>query len=798
MSKTVASYGAEIGKPASYPENEWRTNWKSIYIVTLVAFISEVNRYSTPIWAYLHQLDSSVSESFNGVLGSSAGFGIMLSAIGAGFVSNRLQDTKWAMIFAKVLAISSYLLYLSFELINNGTKWAFLAFQFLCGLSIGSANIYKTHVAMASTEVDRPKAVGVANLGPTIGFIAGPIVQIISIIVPYPGVPLIFGIHVNLFTIPIMLTIMISVIGLTLLVFCFDGRMRVYPKTMKPDTEMNLAASNSRLSLESTDDSDNGLSEPVTNLGAPYGMTFFEWDSSETVKYNSIILLLIGLQVIGWNLGYVFLNLRERLPERKGIIISLFVLLAAYVFTYPWPFLTGKIVYEHESSPAKGNHSQKVGCPRQYDWCATTPSVNMYMFLGSIILTLGVAVPLANINLDILFSKILGKIKQGTMQGIFIACGDGLTIILPIIISEVYVLSGPSHIWKAIIGLIAVCLILWFILYHRMAPPLTFIVNVFKFFDRNDLEIVSTSGEYVNRIVRKHFASKPYRFLNDVTLTILRDEDGLVLLLGKDAVNQSSGIQNAENQYPAVLYFDPNKNEWADGRVYFDLDIMRPYLTNFVRFGETNLLCHKRSFTPDDVTILASLSHLWSGRSLSLSIHLDAQVNFRKNATNSIRNVLTDDAIFSCRCFELHDIAQFVSLHNYYRIYTIDVLLLKSYNDEHLNIKALLALIKHKPQFPESKTVFVVDLSTFETEDDEVTDAIRESFSTASTPSPFQLMIIDYSESEEFRLENGTTREVLQLTNIKKDSLFVTKFFEICNDEEFPDRFTLIERSSRF
>ncbi|KAI1717597.1 hypothetical protein Ddc_09754 [Ditylenchus destructor] len=327
-----------------------------------------------------------------------------------------------------------------------------------------------------------------------------------------------------------------------------------------------------------------------------------------------------------------------------------------------------------------------------------------------------------------------------------------------------------------------------------MAPPLTFIVNVFKFFDRNDLEIVSTSGEYVNRIVRKHFASKPYRFLNDVTLTILRDKDGLGLVLGKDAENQSSGNQN---QLPGDLFFDPNKNEWADGWKYFGLDIMRPYLTNFVRFGTTELLCREHSYTPDDVTILASLSHLWSGRSLSLSIRWDAEVNFRNNASNSIRNILTDDAIFSCRCLEFHDIAQFVSLHDYYRVYTTDVLLLKSYNDEHLNIKALLALIKHKPQFPESKTVFVVDLSTFETEKYEVTDAICEGFSTASTPSPFQLMIIAYSESEEFRLENRTTREVLQLTNIKKDSLIVTKFFEICNDEEFPDRFTLIERSSR-
>ncbi|KAI1700027.1 hypothetical protein DdX_16966 [Ditylenchus destructor] len=278
-----------------------------------------------------------------------------------------------------------------------------------------------------------------------------------------------------------------------------------------------------------------------------------------------------------------------------------------------------------------------------------------------------------------------------------------------------------------------------------MPPPLTFIVNVFNFLDRNDLEIVSNTGNYVNRIVRKHFPSKPYRFLNDVTMEICRDEDGLTFSLKKYADDESSGSQDAENQSTGYLYLDPYKNEWMDEHKYFALEIMRPYLSQFVRFGKAYLFCEEHPYTTEDMTILASISHVWSGRSLWLCVRwkgkesqLEPPMNFRNNASNSLHNILSNDAIFSARCLELHDAAQFVSLQDYSRVYTVDVLLLKSYNDEPLNIGTLLALIEHKPQFPESKTVFVVDISTFETREAEV---IRESFSSASTPCPFQLVI---------------------------------------------------------
>lgn len=54
-------------------------------------------------------------------------------------------------------------------------------------LFVGAANIYRTHVAMASTEADRPKAVGICSLAPAVGIFIGPLGQIVFTTLGYPG-----------------------------------------------------------------------------------------------------------------------------------------------------------------------------------------------------------------------------------------------------------------------------------------------------------------------------------------------------------------------------------------------------------------------------------------------------------------------------------------------------------------------------------------------------------------------------------------------------------------------------------
>lgn len=128
-----------------------------------------------------------------------------------------------------MMAIASCLLYMMIELVGvDSRRILFLLFQLLLGISVGAAHIYRIHIAMASTEMDRPKAVAICSLAPSLGIFIGPLGQIIFTTLGYPGIPFLFGTHINLYTAPILMTIAISIIGASLLFFCFDGRMRVH------------------------------------------------------------------------------------------------------------------------------------------------------------------------------------------------------------------------------------------------------------------------------------------------------------------------------------------------------------------------------------------------------------------------------------------------------------------------------------------------------------------------------------------------------------------------------------------
>jgi hypothetical protein len=123
-----------------------------------------------------------------------------------------------------------------------------------------------------------------------------------------------------------------------------------------------------------------------------------------------------------------------------------------------------------------------TGCNPEFAWCATTPRVNMFIFFGSLITVLGFSYPLVQINLDILFSKILGNIKQanvytlmiififrqGTLQSHMIICGEVLTIFCPLLFTKVYTASGPTYLWQFEIVVISISILLWLFFYKRM------------------------------------------------------------------------------------------------------------------------------------------------------------------------------------------------------------------------------------------------------------------------------------------------------------------------------------------
>lgn len=78
------------------------------------------------------------------------------------------------MVFAKVMAIVSCLIYMRIETWRGGRKAMFVLFELFLGISVGAAGTYRCHIAMASTEKDRPKAVAICSLAPAVGLLVGP------------------------------------------------------------------------------------------------------------------------------------------------------------------------------------------------------------------------------------------------------------------------------------------------------------------------------------------------------------------------------------------------------------------------------------------------------------------------------------------------------------------------------------------------------------------------------------------------------------------------------------------------
>ncbi|KAI6177485.1 hypothetical protein M3Y97_00912800 [Aphelenchoides bicaudatus] len=475
----------------SHDENEEpRTDWRSIYVLALVAFISNVHSQiiGPAMWPYMKLLIPGVSENFFGLLNSLVAIGSVLSSPIAGYISNYLRDTTWPLLTSKMFAITSCFIYLTIELVGVKAKYAlFIVVELIFGFSVGTSYTYRTFVAMESTELDRAKAVAIwhvtyssnfNNLAPTLAIFVGPLLQLLFGLLGYPGASLLFGLHLNLYTAPLYTIVLICIIGLVLLICSFDGRMRLYKQV-----KAKQPVSDTQLDANSTSSEDhigydklafcvclytrmlvNFCAMCINIVVIPYSMITFRWTSEKTTLYISISMVLIGINICFWNFLYIFSNIKNRLKERTGIFIAICLVLLAYLLTYPYPFIGGSIPYIDPTD----NSTEPLGCKPEFKWCAETPRVNMYLFLGSLIIVLGMAVPLCEINLNILASKVLGNIKQGTLQSFMNISADILTIFSPILFTKVYTLSGPKYLWLLQIGILSISLILWLICFKRM------------------------------------------------------------------------------------------------------------------------------------------------------------------------------------------------------------------------------------------------------------------------------------------------------------------------------------------
>uniref|UniRef100_A0A915MYN8 Uncharacterized protein n=1 Tax=Meloidogyne javanica TaxID=6303 RepID=A0A915MYN8_MELJA len=246
-----------------------KTNWKSIYIVAIVAFIAALEFAASNDWNYFCQLDPSATITFYGILRTVGGL--------SGGISTILAEP-----FFK-----------------------------------GGGSMSRTHVAMASTEKDRNKAIALTALLPAVGLLVG------------------FAINAGT---NMHAESSYSFDWIAVLICCYT----------------QLVISMAMLNL--------------MTISSPYQQLAFQWDASQLQFYGGLCGVAVAIQLILWPAAYMMFGLNKIISERQSVM------------------------------------------------------PNMPLYMTSLILSTGMAMPVVRMNLDILYSKILGNIKQGVMQGIFFVC----------------------------------------------------------------------------------------------------------------------------------------------------------------------------------------------------------------------------------------------------------------------------------------------------------------------------------------------------------------------------------------
>ncbi|KAI6170935.1 hypothetical protein M3Y97_01106300 [Aphelenchoides bicaudatus] len=456
-----------------------QTDWRTIYTLTLVGFLSSLHMGSMNFWAYMTQLDSTITPVFYGYLLSIGSCGHVITTVISGYVSNRISYSTPSLVAGKVSSIFGSLCFLSIELFKQNLRVVLLFMTLLFGLSMGLMSVMRAQISSSTSEADRPRAVSFLSLAMTCGIAVGPLISSILTLVKYPGYEYFPGLHLNLYTIPIYLMLMFGIFTLILLLGPnFRGVLKEAPVEVKSKFK-ELASTTERPHYDSLAVGiccftriTIGLSMVYfQTINGPYLMAAFHWKNEEYVRFSSLLRVMNGLTGIALSLSFIFGCMQKWISPRQGIVAAVSSKLLFYIITYPWPFLQSTMTYEVTGLNALNETIiLQPGCKEAMTWCETTPAINVYIYCVAEIVCLGFSLPMMALNLEILYATVLGGIKQGTMQGIFVVSGDLLHILGPVVLATLYETSGPTAVWIVMIASNGLVLVIWIIFYKRMIP----------------------------------------------------------------------------------------------------------------------------------------------------------------------------------------------------------------------------------------------------------------------------------------------------------------------------------------
>ncbi|XP_064637384.1 major facilitator superfamily domain-containing protein 8-like [Lineus longissimus] len=353
---TSGSYGGStngsVGVPSTVvePPNVYRSRWNSIRVMYLTMFLSSVSftLCAASIWPYLLQMDRTANASFLGWVIASYSLGQLVSSIFFGSLANALKRSTLPLILTLILNVAGYALYAYIEDISSDRKYYLIVSRILLGMSAGNVAVVRSYIAAATTLKERTGAFANASAAQALGFIIGPALQAAFSPIGYPGVVDLPGLHLNLYTTPAWLGLLLSIFNI-FAVACYFTEHKVYDDETSARHDKNIQGPlvSHRLGHEERRPDYVAVVANIfiffcilvvftmfETIGTPFAMDMFTWTREQATLYCGIIL------AAGAVLSFiVFIFLKEitkRIPERVMMLLGFLIILIGFFIYLPW------------------------------------------------------------------------------------------------------------------------------------------------------------------------------------------------------------------------------------------------------------------------------------------------------------------------------------------------------------------------------------------------------------------------------------------------------------------------------
>lgn len=421
----------------------YRKRWTSVGIAFGVCYymLLQDSMYWISLWPYLSVLDPNVTENFFGFVIMGFNLASAVSSPIFGYWMNRIRKSKWPIVTGILLEIiGNAMLALAGSLPQDARKWGVLISRLVSGFGMGSYSALASYIAMATTLKERNFAVSTRFVATSAAALSGPAIMLALYSLGYPGGSLsIF--QFNMYTAPAYINLAIGALELAVVLLFFHD---YWITTVSNDEKTNDLSGLDWRSVAASCYMRFMMLFCFTfdvTVGSPLTMVMFNWSKQTVVLYNGFIQLADGLISIVGNIligNVVMRYVRERTLMMFGAVAML--LYFVLTFSYPGqPVLSdGALILANSSNGSLTN------C--DYAWCSYTSRVNIVQYLvGYACMSLAFLtgyVPNAT-----LFSKVLGPVRQGTLQGIFAGAGQIAMTISPIVCGNLFHNFGPRVTW---------------------------------------------------------------------------------------------------------------------------------------------------------------------------------------------------------------------------------------------------------------------------------------------------------------------------------------------------------------